>query len=309
LEAIGDPLMTDPATALAAALPHLDLAALHAQFQRDGFVRIPAVLGADELAAYAAAVDEAVTRRKVNDTRALADKTPYEQSFIQCQYLWEDFPAVRALTFDQKVTGLAAAMLGAGAVRIWHDQALYKEPGGRATEAHQDHAYWPIAELDALTAWIPLVDVDDALGCMGYAPGTQGGDCEFIDIFRTPGAGEAMAAKHADDVVWVPARAGDVLFHHARTVHMARPNRTERMRRVYTVIYFRDGCTRGSDRAHPSVDRDGIAEGRPIAGAATPIAWPRAGGGLPTPAPWPKSDSRSYRWSVEMGIVPATPSP
>jgi hypothetical protein len=44
---------------------------------------------------------------------------------------------------------------------------------------------------------------------------------------------------------------------------------------VYTVIYFADGCTRRNAMFHFSVDRDGIEVGAPIAGACTPIVWPR----------------------------------
>jgi ectoine hydroxylase-related dioxygenase (phytanoyl-CoA dioxygenase family) len=156
-------------------------------FQRDGFVHAPAVLSQAEVTLHRAAVDEAVAVRKRNDSRTLAEKTPYEQSFIQCEYLWEDFPAVRSLAFEPKIAGLAAALLQADRVRMWHDQALYKEPGGRETDAHQDHAYWPIAETDAVTAWLPLVDVDEITGCMGYIAGTQDADCEFVDIFGAPG--------------------------------------------------------------------------------------------------------------------------
>lgn len=57
---------------------------------------------------YRAAVDHAVETRKRNDRRALSDKTPYEQGFIQCEYRWEDFPDVRALAFHPMIAGLAA---------------------------------------------------------------------------------------------------------------------------------------------------------------------------------------------------------
>ncbi len=156
---------------------------LIARYRRDGFVHVPALLSLAEVARFRSAVDEAVATRQRDDHRALAERTPYEQSFIQCTYLWEDFPVVRALTFHPKIAGLAADLLGAPTIRIWHDQALYKEAGGRETDAHQDHAYWPIAQADAITAWIPLIDVDKVNGCMGYVAGTQNGDCEFIDIF------------------------------------------------------------------------------------------------------------------------------
>ena len=108
-----------------------DVAARAEQFARDGFVHVPGLLSADEIARYGAVADTAVADRKSHDTRALADKTPYEQSFVQCQYLWEDCPALRPLTFHPRIDQMAAALIGAERVRLWHDQALFKEAGGR----------------------------------------------------------------------------------------------------------------------------------------------------------------------------------
>ncbi|MBX3484332.1 phytanoyl-CoA dioxygenase family protein [Phenylobacterium sp.] len=273
-------------------------------YRRDGFVHAKGLIPAGEIAALTPAVDEAVATRKGRDTRALSEKTPYEQSFIQCQYIWEDFPGVRGLTFHQNLGEALGALLGAGKVRLWHDQALYKEAGGRETEAHQDHAYWPIAEADTITAWIPLTPVDEVTGCMGYVPGSHQADLEFVDIFRAQGQGEALVARQAADPVFCPAEPGDVLFHSGRTVHMARPNRSDRMRRAYTAIYFKDGCTRGGDRPHPSVDRDRIPQGGRIAGGATPVAWPLADGRFPEPQPWPESQDERFLRSRAMGTIP-----
>jgi hypothetical protein len=273
-----------------------------AQYRRDGFVHVPGLLPAAEMPALAAAVDDAVAKRKRNDTRALQDKSPYEQSFIQCQYLWEDFPDVRPLTFNQTLGAALGALLGAERVRLWHDQALYKEPGGRETDAHQDHPYWPIAESDTITAWIPLTEIDEATGCMGYVPGSHLGEVEFIDIFSKPGAGAQLIAKQRAAPVFVPCKPGDVIFHHGRTVHLAKPNRSGRMRRVYTGIFVKDGCTRASNRPHPSVDRDAIPVGGVIDGAATPLVWPLEGAGYPAPGPWPDNPRLSVLRRI--GVVP-----
>lgn len=278
-------------------------------FRRDGFVKLEGLLDPHEIETYRAAVDAAVAARKRNDTRSLSEKSPYEQSFIQCQYLWEDFPEVRPLTFHPKVVGAAAALIGAAAMRIWHDQALYKEAGGRETDAHQDHPYWPIAELKTLTAWIPLVDVDDETGCMGYVPGSQRSQAEYVNIFSEPGSGEKLMAKQTASPVFKPAEPGDVLFHHGLTVHLAKPNRSARTRKAYTAIYFADGCTRSARGGHTSVDRDEIAVGAPINGPATPIAWPLPEGRYPEPAPWPQSfgDNRLFERAAKMGVVPLAP--
>ena len=47
----------------------------------------------------------------VSDTRTLAEKSAYEQSFVQCQYIWEDFPDVRPLTFHPAIGELTAAIV------------------------------------------------------------------------------------------------------------------------------------------------------------------------------------------------------
>jgi len=275
------------------------------RFRCDGFVHVPGVLAAQELARYSSAVDAAVTARKSGDSRTLEEKSPYEQSFMQCQYIWEDFPAVRPLTFHPAIGELAAALIGVARVRLWHDQALYKEAGGRETEAHQDQPYWPIAETDTATVWIPFQRVDETTGCMGYVPGSHQGDAEFIDIFGTPGDGRRLEAKYAaTPPVFIHCEPGDVVFHHGRTVHMAKPNRSSATRRVYTAIYFADGSHRGGTRPHPSVDRDAIADGAIIDGAATPVAWPLPQDRLPEPEAWPEMGLAWRERAERLGIIP-----
>jgi len=278
-----------------------DSAALIEAYRSDGFVAVRGLIDPAELAPLAAEVDAAVARRKARDTRSLAEKSRYEQSFVQCQYMWEDSPGIRPLTFHENVCRMAAELIGAPAVRLWHDQALFKEAGGKSTQAHQDHPYWPIAEDATITAWIPLVEVDRETGCMGYVPGSHRDARQFVDIF----AGDDSKGPQVEDrAVFVPARPGDVLFHHGRTMHMALPNQSGITRRAYTAIYFADGCTRGGERSHPSVDRTGIAIGAPIDGSATPIAWPLPGGAFPEPGPWPDTGDERFRRSAALGIIP-----
>ena len=104
------------------------------RFERDGFLLVPDVFDPQELKDFGTAVDAAVAARTSADGRKLAEKTVYEQSFIQCMNLWEDTLEVRQLTFDSRLGEMAARLLETPAVRIWHDQALYKESGGRETD-------------------------------------------------------------------------------------------------------------------------------------------------------------------------------
>ena len=138
----------------------------------NGFVVVDDLLTDDELDALRAARHR---RRRVPRPAAtsapLEERSPYQQSFQQCINLWEDHEALRPLTFHQRIGQAAGELLGVPALRLWHDQALYKRAHGRETDPHQDQPYWPIAETDTITAWIPLQGSTIANGAMGYLPG------------------------------------------------------------------------------------------------------------------------------------------
>ena len=247
---------------------------------------VPDLLTPAELVRFGAAVDEGVARRSRHDARTVAEKSRYEQSFIQCQNLWEDCDEVRPLTFHPVIAETAARLLGVSSVRIWHDQALYKEAGGRETDPHQDQPYWPIVETNTITAWIPFDGSTLESGAMGYLPGSHRlGVREFVDIFTGSGDDPLTRDELAGIApVFVEVPPGSVAFHHGLTFHLAKPNLTGTVRRVHTAIYFADGSTRGEGRfPHPSVERAGIAMGAVIASDVTPIAWPRPGGAPPDP--------------------------
>jgi ectoine hydroxylase-related dioxygenase (phytanoyl-CoA dioxygenase family) len=260
-----------------------------ASFEANGYVVVRGLLAPDELARFGAAVDRGVAQRSAGDPRPLGERSRYEQSFRQCMNLWEDCADVRPLTFHQAIGAAAAELLGVPVVRLWHDQALYKEPGGRGTDPHHDQAYWPLAETNTVTAWIAFDGADLESGCMGYVPGSHrfGERRPFPDIFTGSGFDlEKGAEARGIPPRFEPVEPGDVAFHHGLTIHCAQPNRSQRTRRTHTMIYFADGTRRRrANFSHPCVDRAGIAVGAPVASAVTPVAWPRPAGDYPEPPP------------------------
>jgi ectoine hydroxylase-related dioxygenase (phytanoyl-CoA dioxygenase family) len=253
-------------------------------FARDGYVVVPDLLSDAELDRFEVAVTAGVRDRTAEANVPLEERSRYQQSFTQGMNLWEDHPEVRALTFHPRVGAVAAQLLGVDAIRLWHDQALYKEAGGRETDPHQDHPYWPIAETASVTAWIPFDGSTVASGAMWYLPGTHTiGLRKFVNIFF--GEPEDILADPevaGIEPVLVEVPRGSVAFHHGLTVHLAGANTTDRDRAVQTIIYFPDGSTRGYPFPHFAVERSGIEVGHAIDGDVTPIAWPR-----PADAPIP----------------------
>ena len=273
-------------------------------FEEQGFVVVDDLLSNQELTQYGQAVDQALEQRVRWDTRKLEERSRYEQSFRQCINLWEDAPAVRPLTFHPRIGEAAALLLNTHAVRIWHDQALYKEAGGRETAPHLDHDYWAIEQPRTITAWIPFDGSTEASGAMGYVPGSHKFDVKVVaDIFRA----EGFDLENGDEARGVPPEfvevpRGSVAFHHGRTIHLAHPNKTNKTRRVHTVIFFADGCTRRAAK-HPSVDRLPVPVGAPIDSAVTPIAWPLTEAGLPAPPPLPEPRQPGWPgWPREKAI-------
>lgn len=247
------------------------------QFRRDGFILVPDVLTPAEVDRFSAAVTAGVKWRTKDNNIPLEERTNYQKSFLQCMNLWEDRADVAPLTFHPKIGQIAAELMEVEACRVWHDQALYKEAHGRETDAHQDHPYWPIKEVNSVTAWIPFVQSTLENGALGYLPGSHAiGKRKFVNIFygEPDKILEEPEFKQIEPV-FLEVPPGSVAFHHGLTVHLAGPNNTDVDRAVHTIIFFPDGSTRGYPFPHFSVDRGGIEVGQKIDSDATPIAWPR----------------------------------
>ena len=251
---------------------------LKKSFNEDGFVVVRDLFDSSEIKFYREVIKEAIKERKHFDERVLKDRSDYEQSFTQCQNLWEDYIDIRKLTFDQRVCKIASKLLDTEAIRLWHDQALVKESGGRETDPHHDQPYWPIKETKTITAWIPLCDIDETNGQLGFYSGSHKiKDKKFINIF----SGKVdennfleTANVSPDQISYQVMKEGDVSFHNGLTFHRAKSNISNYDRIVHTAIFFADGCTRGDDKFHFSVDRSNIKVGEKIDSDVTPIAFP-----------------------------------
>jgi ectoine hydroxylase-related dioxygenase (phytanoyl-CoA dioxygenase family) len=214
-----------------------------AAYQRDGHVRLPAVATRDEAAAFRSVIRHA-TLRLSQERRPLAERDTYGRAFLQVGNLWRADEGAAEFVLARRFAGVAAQLLGVRRVRIYHDQALFKEAGGGHTPWHQDALYWPLVGQRCITMWMPLVDVADDMGGMAFASGTNAvgplsdeaiSDASDVDFQRVLAAGGYPIAMP------VPMSAGDATFHGGWTVHEALPNESQTMREVMTVIYFADG--------------------------------------------------------------------
>lgn len=254
------------------------------RFQADGYVSTDGFFETDELDSFGSAIDRAVERRTAGDSRSLSDKTSYEQSFVQCMRLWETDRDVAPLTFHPKLAEAAAELLGVERVRIWQDQALYKEPGGRITDPHQDATFWPIGSAPLVSAWIPLDGSTLEGGAVGYVPGSHKlGPLKTVNLLETSDAYDILSdpalgktTTGTNKLTYVEAEKGTVVWHHGMTVHGALENRSSITRRAFTVVYIADDQRRVKPWPNFPLDRAGVGVGEVIEGDGLPLVWPQA---------------------------------
>ena len=210
------------------------------RFREDGFVRLPRVLTPELIAEYAPDLNRLVDEgNKLKDV-PFEERSLYDQAFIQVHNLWTKSQRAREFAFSKRLARVAAELLGTRGVRMWHDQALYKEPSGGFTPWHVDQQYWPMASPHSVTAWIPLQPVPMEMGPLCFGRGSHrkhiGRDLA-ISAESEEQIRDAIRKEKIDEVQ-EPFELGDVSFHLGWTLHRAGPNVTTLPRRVFTIIYM-----------------------------------------------------------------------
>ncbi len=253
-----------------------------ASYQRDGHVLLRGLASAAEVAMHRGAIVEAAARYNV-ERRPLAERDTYGMAFLQIMNLWVKDEAVRRFTLAKRFARVAAELMGVEGVRLYHDQALFKEPGGGPTPWHQDHSYWPLQTDKTLTLWMPLIDIPAVIGSMTFGSGSQAfgylGDLPISDKSQAEFA-KFVADRGIRTTSYGALGAGDATFHNGWTLHSAPGNPTPNMREVMTVIYFADG-TLVSEPASQPQQKDlaswlpGCQPGGPAASELNPVVWRR----------------------------------
>ncbi|MBK6931944.1 MAG: phytanoyl-CoA dioxygenase family protein [Saprospirales bacterium] len=233
----------------AIALP--DLSAAHhiaarqrAEYHRNGHILLRGILHAADANIYRDAIVQAVQRYNT-ETRQMEDRDTYGRAFLQIMNLWEVDAQVRQFTLARRFAQIAADLMGVERVRLYHDQALFKEPGGGHTPWHQDQYYWPIDTANTITMWMPLVDISEEMGMLTFASGSQ--ELGFLGNLAISDDSEAVLSRLVAEKGYPVTRAthmqaGDATFHAGWTLHAAPGNLSDRMREVMTVIYVADGA-------------------------------------------------------------------
>jgi ectoine hydroxylase-related dioxygenase (phytanoyl-CoA dioxygenase family) len=121
-----------------------------AAYARDGYIKLKHVFS-PELLAHCRAVISAKVAELAANTPPLHERTTYGKAFLQLINLWLVDPDIREFVFSKRLASIATELMGCRGVRLYHDQALYKEPGGGITPWHADQYYFRFR----MTTWLP----------------------------------------------------------------------------------------------------------------------------------------------------------
>ena len=208
-------------------------------FETHRFIKLKAVLNAETIAFFNREIAAQVASM-TTELPALEDRTTYGKAFLQLFNLWRENETIKTLVMSKRLAKIASDLMQVTGVRLYHDQALFKEGGGGITPWHADQFYWPLASDKTITAWIPLQATPLEMGPLEFSAGShkllEGREMAISD--ESEAFLERKLRVTDFEHIIEPFDLGEVSFHSGWVFHRAGANTTAEMRKVMTIIYM-----------------------------------------------------------------------
>lgn len=208
-------------------------------YNENRYIKLKNVLDAESLTYFNDVISKKVEELN-KENIPLEKRSTYGKAFLQLFNLWEKDEQIKSLIFSKRLAKIAADLLQVEGVRLYHDQALFKEAGGGITPWHADQYYWPLASDKTITAWIPLQKTDLEMGPLEFSASSH----EILDgrELAISDASETQIQKRLKVTdfkhVIEPFDVGEISFHSGWVFHRAGANQTDKTRKVMTIIYM-----------------------------------------------------------------------
>jgi ectoine hydroxylase-related dioxygenase (phytanoyl-CoA dioxygenase family) len=214
-------------------------------YHDDGYLLVKGLLSRDEAAAYRQECHDLARR-----LTAIAAQDPTWASARQmtatatdtilqaCHDVQFESAAFSRLIVDERITGVAADLIGSPNVQLHHTKMFIKPPEkGSPFPLHQDHPYFPHTRHTVLAAICHFDDASQQKGCVRVVPGShRQGPIEHI----TEGSPHLPFDRYPlESAVPCPAETGDVLYFNYLTVHGSGINASDEARTTL-LIQMRD---------------------------------------------------------------------
>lgn len=240
-------------------------------YERDGFLAIPAFVGAAWLERLCAVTAEFVEQsRALTESNLLFDLEP-DHSAPAPRLRRLVSPADLHDTFWQfmstsPIVDLVEDLIGPD-IKFHHSKLNFKAPrGGEEVKWHQDIQFWPHTNYSPLTVGVFLCDVEAGMGNVGFVPGSHRGalfDQYDGDTWVGCLSQADLARAEISHAVFPVGPAGSVTVHNCRTVHGSAPNRSDRERPLLLQTYAAADAFAYTDIVRRSPHGDMLIRGAP----------------------------------------------
>jgi phytanoyl-CoA hydroxylase len=221
----------------------IDIEALKESFQRDGYIFIPAFLSKYEVADINDKIESFIKEKvpvmapghvmyedkhNTDTLKQMQDLNLYDEYFAEILSN-SRFKEIAEILLEEKAIGKTL-------------EYFNKPPKiGKPTPPHQDGYYFNIKPVSAVTIWMALEEVDNENGCLHYVKESHQKGLRPHSRTQTIGFSQGITdyGKEGDIETAIPAKPGDILIHHALTIHRADGNKSNaRTRKAMGLIYF-----------------------------------------------------------------------
>jgi phytanoyl-CoA hydroxylase len=213
-------------------------------YRRDGFIVVPDVLSAEEVAELRRVTDEFVEKaRAVREHDDVYDLEPThsarEPRVRRIKTPHSQHPAYAGVMRHPKLLAILRHLIGP-AIRFDTSKLNMKAAGyGAAVEWHQDWAFYPHTNDDLCAVGVMMDDCELENGPLLCIPGSHKGpvyDHHADGVFCGAMDPETVGVDFSKAVPCT-GKAGSVSIHHARTIHGSALNTSNRMRRLFLLQY------------------------------------------------------------------------
>ena len=214
-------------------------------FRDNGYVILPGVLGADQIADGRRILDDYLSQsrhlNRSNDVLDLEAGHSYDEPKLRrIKNACTVHPFFGGLMTSQPILDTVEAVLG-GDIRYRRSQINLKTAGGGTpVEWHQDFAMEPHTNSDIATVGIAFDDSTVENGCLQVIPGTNRG--HVLNHFRGETFVGAISPDHGEvDLtasVSVEVPAGGIWLHHGLVLHGSGLNRSSNSTRRALLIDY-----------------------------------------------------------------------
>ena len=208
-------------------------------YRTNGFVKLKNVLAPEIVDYMRETISEEVKRLNTQHV-PLEQRDTYSKAFLQIMNIWTQSESVKDIVFSKRLAKIATDLMGVEGVRMYHDQALYKEAGGGFTPWHADQYYWPLSNDNTVTVWMPLQKTPLEMGPLEFSAKSfllQDGRTLKISDDSENIIEKKLRLSDFEQVIEL-FDLGEVSFHSGWVFHRAGANKTDKMREVMTIIYM-----------------------------------------------------------------------